>query len=747
MQWNFLRESDLDKKLLRNSQNFKEKRDRAQSQQEFQQKSPKYLQEYYESEQFEDISPSSKLSSMKQLNQIQPREFNENLIEIEAHIQEAMKITEQTYPLAESPTFLLKRKKQKDMDKGNDNREVNFQQVNKQRVCESSIPLEALYNPQMESLKQFEYFNQINPQPINMQIYHGYDGNKEHSMIRYTNDELGVILDHMYTESQVKHFYQTFQEDAKSRRLNVNAKKDGYLSSLFLMKVDRLQNNGGGAGSLERRLLLNGNNYQFNRKATNLYDDSIKQLHESTQTQINQQKAGKKLPNQKKIKNSKSRYSKRIDESMDECDSSDISISLSDSDVEILDEKKDARFVEIVKEYMQLTSQKFTKDDNNLTKAGRDDRIKQEIQLKHQLKVIKPNMHYLITRDKKFDKPKSTQLSPLRENDVNQQRGYLIRDTDQLVRVLAKKSYGKYYLNGNQNNQNLIKNAEEQNYEILKIDMNQHQNETIKFLKKAEELKQEKTDLKRMNNIKDQVKMQLHRKLSLIVADKQVKNKQIIKEDNKNFIQIAEHIKKAELEQKRLYHPISKHMNQSVAVSPRIKRHEDETGGFSTFRHQSLLNRISVNNPISLNKNLENSLMKQRYDDSITNLKTSKQIKQTNNFSSALLNQNHSTHKQVSVQNQYQSQPKISMKNSIFGIKNQDNLNKLSYPHIPNIAHENQPKKYKYMISEMSAFDKSLLSNLIKQVDAEIELSQEQRENIKQKNMLFADNLKNLIKE
>lgn len=53
--------------------------------------------------------------------------FDENLIEIEEHIIEALKANEQQNNLAESPTFILKQKKRQNVEKGFDDHEINMQ--------------------------------------------------------------------------------------------------------------------------------------------------------------------------------------------------------------------------------------------------------------------------------------------------------------------------------------------------------------------------------------------------------------------------------------------------------------------------------------------------------------------------------------------------------------------------------------------------------------------------------------------
>ena len=49
------------------------------------------------------------------------------------------------------------------------------------------------------------------------------------------------------------------------------------------------------------------------------------------------------------------------------------------------------------------------------TKRQRDEAIAHQLKKESELKIIKPNMHYLMTREKKFDMPRTTQVSPLRE--------------------------------------------------------------------------------------------------------------------------------------------------------------------------------------------------------------------------------------------------------------------------------------------------------------------------------------------
>ena len=98
---------------------------------------------------------------------------------------------------------LKEKKNEKDEHFG----ELNTSNVQRMSIKESYIPLEALYNDKMEILKQFDYYNHINPLPITMSFYNAYDGNSNHNMVRLINEELSITLDHQFSNDESKMVY------------------------------------------------------------------------------------------------------------------------------------------------------------------------------------------------------------------------------------------------------------------------------------------------------------------------------------------------------------------------------------------------------------------------------------------------------------------------------------------------------------------------------------------------------------
>ena len=75
------------------------------------------------------------------------------------------------------------------------------------------MPLEALYNTKIDTLKQIEEVSEQNPSPLTISVYKEYDREPNHTLVRIQNEDRNIMMEYDYFEGKgQKKVYRSYKE-------------------------------------------------------------------------------------------------------------------------------------------------------------------------------------------------------------------------------------------------------------------------------------------------------------------------------------------------------------------------------------------------------------------------------------------------------------------------------------------------------------------------------------------------------
>ncbi|CDW83008.1 UNKNOWN [Stylonychia lemnae] len=347
---------------------------------------------------------------------------------------------------------------------------------NRMRIRESDIPLDVLYNKEVNAMKKNEKTHNLQERPLSFSVWKNFDGSEGHDMTRIHVNQQEFILEHEFKrknlpkdkqiilapdadvgipssnhiqclENESKNLKQVYSPTTlngkfihKQREDHDNAMLAVYAHTLYLKEnfPDQIKNH--------QKNQRSNDIAKFQRRVTMKFHGSSvensldKNTSPTSNINVNKQIAVQQLNGPNLLIQSK------------------LTIGGRKSSIPVY---KDTRYAQLLDECLQQVKQLEEEKKKNNRNIRKDPQISKD---KYRLKIVKPDMNYLL-QNLELQNSKSDQISYLK-----------IFNDDELTRVMAKQYYGRWYLSPKQWAKIQKKGYKQQEITELKIETDNEQN-------------------------------------------------------------------------------------------------------------------------------------------------------------------------------------------------------------------------------------------------------------------------------